>query len=502
MATSNRKKVKSDDNLWTWMNYLTSSFNEDGYYESAVNQRQRFTQLTDEMCDRYSTEFVAKMAIYARHKIGLRTVPCLLAAILNSRNDFSRDDPSMKRRFFYHFPRRPDDVGQIFAFMKNDLDMGYLDKPSHAMVKGISLYLSGLNEYQLGKYKMANGEFNIYDLINLTHANGPKINKLKQGKLPSPVTWEVEISRLPDEEERNERWITLVAEHRLGYLALLRNLRNILTALTDKMEANDAIKFIERFVKPILLDEKAMSKNAFTFQIYNAYKIVSCTMLERGDAQRVVDVTLDLLKRALSLSVKAIKDSLTFGHSGCLVFDVSGSMTQPVSQRSTVSVLEASACIAESVIKTFPFVDIVKFASIAHPFNDTTHGENVWKDIVSLATNDGTLGYSTDLDQAINVMEDNERCRLYDTVFIFSDMQITSSTRIREYIKAHPRTTFVFYCLGAYDLSDTYDFESFKNCVNVTSIDDSALRLISLLSKGRTHSQDWLIRYIGDKVEI
>lgn len=502
MATPNRKKVKSDDNLWTWMNYLMSSFNEDGYYESAVNQRQRFIQLTDEMCDKYSTEFVAKMAIYVRHEIGLRTAPCLLAAILNSRNDFSESDLSMKRRFFYHFPRRPDDVGQIFAFMRNDLDMGYLDKPSHAMAKGISLYLSGLNEYQIGKYKMANGEYNIYDLINLTHANSPEINKLKQGKLPSPVTWEVEISRLQDQEERNERWITLVAEHRLGYLALLRNLRNILIALRDKMEPEDGIKFVNRFIKPILLDERAMSKNAFTFQIYNACKIISYDMEEGESVQKIVDVTFDILKRALSVSAKAISGSMVFGHSGCLVFDVSGSMTQPVSRRSSVSVLEASACIAESVIRTFPHVDIVKFASIAQRFDGTTHGENVWKDIRSLTANDGTLGYSTDLDEAINVMEDNEHDRKYDTVFIFSDMQITSSTRIREYIKAHPRTTFVFYCLGSYDLSDAYDFENLKNCVNVTSIDDSALRLISLLSKGRTHSQDWLIRHIDEEVEI
>ena len=502
MATSNRKRIKSDDNLWTWMNYLISSFNENGYYESAALQKQRFMQLTDEMCDRYSTEFVAKMGIYARHEIGLRTAPCLLAAILNSRNDFSRDDPSMKRRFFYHFPRRPDDVGQIFAFMRNDLDMGYLDKPSHAMAKGISLYLSGLKEYQLGKYKMASGEYNIYDLINLTHANSPAINKLKQDKLQPPVTWEVEISKLPDEEERNERWITLVAEHRLGYLALLRNLRNLVTALVSKMEVNDAIEFIERFVEPILLDEKALSKSAFTFQIYNAYKTILYVDLGDEEAEKVRDLILDILKDALSLSVEAIRGSMAFGDNGCLVFDVSGSMTNPISQRSSVSILEASACVAESVIKTFPHIDIVKFASIAQQFDGTTHGENVLKDIRSLTANDGALGYSTDLDKAINVMEDNDRWRLYDTVFIFSDMQITSSTRIRNYIKSHPKTTFVFYCLGAYDLSGTYDFEGYKNCINVTSIDDSALRLISLLSKGRTRSQDWLIKYIDEKVEI
>lgn len=62
---------------------------------------------------------------------------------------------------------------------------------------------------------------------------------LVAGTLPVPYTWETELSAAgqvaypsPAERQaaRTRTWETLVASRRLGYMALLRNLRNLLEA--------------------------------------------------------------------------------------------------------------------------------------------------------------------------------------------------------------------------------------------------------------------------------
>ena len=114
-------------------------------------------------------------------------------------------------------------VSEIFGAVK------YLNwKRSHALIKGSADYLSSLGQYEITKYKMIGHTYNMYDLINLTHANSKVINDFKNGLLEAPDTWEVNIAKKQSKESRQATWKEMVEEGKLGYMALLRNLNNIL----------------------------------------------------------------------------------------------------------------------------------------------------------------------------------------------------------------------------------------------------------------------------------
>ena len=121
-----------------WMNMLFSSFMEDQFYESAKDQQEKFKNLTQKMADTYGYEFVAKAAVFARNKLGMRSISQFVASWLN---DYKFEN---KRAFYRNFMHRPDDVAEIFAAVDQ---LG--SKRSHALVRGASDYISSLNEYTI-----------------------------------------------------------------------------------------------------------------------------------------------------------------------------------------------------------------------------------------------------------------------------------------------------------------------------------------------------------------
>jgi hypothetical protein len=59
----------------------------------------------------------------------------------------------------------------------------------------------------------------------MVHAKSNSIDKLMKGTLESADTWEVEISR---EGNKKEIWLRLMKENKLGALATVRNLLNMI----------------------------------------------------------------------------------------------------------------------------------------------------------------------------------------------------------------------------------------------------------------------------------
>ena len=210
MSYEGGKNYKKDV-LEDWMNFLFSSKMDDGSYENAATQHTRFIELTNLVIDKYGAEFAGKCAMFARNQLGMRSVSHLVAAMLNGQS-FER-----KRDFYKAFCHRPDDMSEIFAAV--DILGG---KRSHAMVRGFADYMSGLSEYNLMKYQMKGQRYNMYDLINIIHPKSDIVDDYMNGKLEAADTWEVNISTGKDS------WKNMVEGNRLGYLALIRNLNNIL----------------------------------------------------------------------------------------------------------------------------------------------------------------------------------------------------------------------------------------------------------------------------------
>lgn len=369
-----------------WINFLFSSYLENQFYESADEQMNRYTELTQKVGEKLGWEFVAKASFFSRNVLGMRSISELTAAILNN---YQFDN---KRAYFRNFLKRPDDVSEVFAA----IDM-LGDKRSHALVRGAGDYLSSLKDYQLGKYKLKGKEYNMYDLINITHAHSATIDKYKAGTLETPDTWETAISGSKSDEEKSQNWQRLVEENKLGYLALIRNLRNIVNSTPDA-------DWIEKYLIPQIENEVAIKKSlVFPYQIY-------CSWKSYGIRNISIDAALDRAFRIACGNMPKM-DGRT-----AIVLDVSGSMENKLSSNSQLTLKEVGAVYAAAMFVNCN-ADFIKFGNDAKRIK-LNKLENIFNLVEKMYANDN-CGYGTDIVPAFRLM--NEK---YDRIFLVSDMQI------------------------------------------------------------------------------
>lgn len=450
-----------------WLNFLFSSYMEDRFYETSSHQMSRFYDLTQEVIDTYGAEFAAKAAIFARNELGMRSAAQFVSAILNN---YAFDD---KRKFYYTFCHRPDDVSEIFAAIDVLSDhYGVKQKRSHALVRGCGDYLSCLSNYGLSKYKLNGKKYNMYDLINITHAHSVAIDAYKNDELTVPDTWETAISACADEEQRNSEWRRLVVEKKLGYLALIRNLRNILNAAHGDM-------WIREHLIPQLTDaEKIHGSLVFPYQIYSAYK-------NMGSFNTYVVYALsEAFYIALDNMPRLDGDTL-------VMLDVSGSMDTPISARSNITIREAGAVYAMCILLMSDHSEFIKFGTHAAYYKPNKMFDNVFEEISRMQCNDH-LGYGTDIAPAYQLVN-----RKYDRIMLISDMQIMSRmgyysyfsreeaegvTCYKEYCRAYGETPIYSFDLGNYPTQT--DNPNNSNVHLCTSLSEKTLRLIALIEDG------------------
>lgn len=189
---------------------------EDSFYESGVSIAERIKALVATV----DPEAVAALAIEAREQMKLRHVPLLLARELARRK--VNVAPLLER-----IVQRPDELAEFLAIYWAGKDK---DSTIAASVKrGLAAAFVKFSPYQLAKYNR-DDTIKLRDVMFLTHpkpkdeAQALTFKQLVDGTLPTPDTWETELSASKD---KLASWTRLLAENKLGALALLRNLRNM-----------------------------------------------------------------------------------------------------------------------------------------------------------------------------------------------------------------------------------------------------------------------------------
>ena len=201
---------------------IFTSLVDDTFYRT---QKQFVVELT-ELIVKCDPEFVAKTAWKARHVYGLRSVSHLVTNILSTTGATS--GVSWGSTFYDSIAMRPDDITEILALSDG--------KPSHAMRKGFAKSMQRFDEYQLAKYakfQQTDGRINLNDVLRLCHVpfekgtNNP-LEKLMYRTLRSTHTVEAKGNT-------TEGWIDLLTNNRLGYTALVKNLKNIINKSDDTL---------------------------------------------------------------------------------------------------------------------------------------------------------------------------------------------------------------------------------------------------------------------------
>ncbi len=461
-------KAYKKDNLQAWLNFLFSSFLENQYYESSKEQINRFISLTENVANEYGYTFVAKAAYFVRNELGMRSISQLTAAWLNDKT-FQE-----KRKFYKIFMRRPDDVSEIFSAVD------YLNmKRSHALVRGSADYLSTINEYQLMKYRMLGHKYNMYDIINLSHATSVAINAFKHNELESADTWETKISSIQKNniEDKTKEWKRLVEEHKLGYMALIRNLNNIL-------DCNISYSWIEDVLCPQIIDIKKIKASLiFPYRLYVAYKSLHTQVLP----------VITALEKAFRIATANVP---FFEGESAVILDVSGSMEDKISSKSQVSLKEIGACFATTLAISGSKIDFIKFGTKAkrYEINSTL---NVFDLINEMCKNDN-LGYGTNLQSAYNYMKDN-----YQRIFLISDMQIFNNSY---YYFGRPKNINSLWSKRYKDII-TYSFDlgnyhnqivpPSSNFIFLTSLTDVIFKYIQILDLGTQELVNFINNYVN-----
>jgi len=225
------KSVSNEDQLRRAV--LSCLLWEDQFYEDGQKIADRIVQLAS-TC---SPEFVVDLAIEARSKFHLRHVPLLLLTVVAKTG---AGKPGLVANAVETVISRADELGELLAIYWRDGR-----RPISAQLKkGLARALRKFDEYALAKYNR-DTVVKLRDVLFLTHAK-PKDDeqaalwrRLVDGKLVTPDTWEVALSKGGDKKDEFSR---LLAEGKLGYLALLRNLRNMVDSKVERKLVRDAIR--------------------------------------------------------------------------------------------------------------------------------------------------------------------------------------------------------------------------------------------------------------------
>jgi hypothetical protein len=177
---------------------------------------------------------VAALAVEARERMKLRHVPLLLV------REMARyvSHRGLVAETLTRVIQRADELAEFLAIYWADREAGGKRPLSAQVKKGLAAAFVKFDEYALAKYDRA-GSVRLRDVLFLSHAKPVDAaqaalwKRLVAGELQTPDTWEVALSAaglanpVIKGPSKREVWERLLAERRLGALALLRNLRNL-----------------------------------------------------------------------------------------------------------------------------------------------------------------------------------------------------------------------------------------------------------------------------------
>jgi 60 kDa SS-A/Ro ribonucleoprotein len=195
---------------------------EKQFYEDGVEIAGRIAELVPKVAPQH----VAALAVEAREQMKLRHAPLLLVREM-ARHKTHR---GLVAETLERVIQRADELCEFVAIYWKDGRVPL----SGQVKKGLAAAFPKFDEYQLAKYDRG-GPIKLRDVLFLCHAK-PRDDKqagvwkkLIWGRLVVPDTWEVALSEAgaSDGGSKREAWTRLLAENKLGAMALLRNLRNM-----------------------------------------------------------------------------------------------------------------------------------------------------------------------------------------------------------------------------------------------------------------------------------
>lgn len=299
---------------------------EDEFYEDGQSIAERIREGVHAVNPR----FAADLAVEVRNELNLRHAPLLMAREL-ARHPRRADYPGIVSSTISSVIQRADELAEFLSIYWLD----GREKLSAQVKAGLAEACGKFDAYQFAKYDR-DGKVKLRDVFRLVHPKpatperAELYGQVLARTLPAPDTWEVALSSGAD---RRETWTRLLSEKKLGYLALLRNLRN--------------------------MQESGVGQD-----------LVEAAIRERRGAQRVLPFRYVAAARAAPMFERAIDDAMIAGLDQAerlpgktvVLVDVSGSMACAISRKSDMSRMDAAAAIGAIMASVCESVRVFSFS--------------------------------------------------------------------------------------------------------------------------------------------
>lgn len=502
---------------------VTNMVGEDTFYESAQKRDDRYTALIHEVVIE-SPVWAFRFLGWLRNKANMRSASVVFVA--EAIKAFKDRDPAKgiaqqfllpatateparwigPRDFVTQGLARADEPGELVAYWTAKYGRA-LPKP---LKRGIADAIRNLfNEYSYAKYGKGDG-YQLADLLDLTH---PKPKAEWQGELfkyaldvrhgrevlvppqlpmlqhrdallATPQDERRALMQAPGFDERLKAagltwealsgwlggaldasfWEAMIPN--MGYMALLRNLRNF-----EKAGISSAVA---RQVAARLADPREVAKSRrFPFRFLSAYKNVES------------DRWALALSDALDASVGALP---AFPGRTLVLLDTSGSMQSPISAKSTVSHLDVGTLFAVALAASGNEVDFHGFADGVFR-HEIPKGASILKQIQEVNRKVGSVGHGTQTVAALKAtFKGHDRVILVTDMQAFPDRNYGWGSSNKGASEAIPANVPFFginpggYSTTALDLSKPNRFE-------IGGFSDQVFRMIGLLVE--TQKGNW-----------
>lgn len=470
---------------------------ENTFYESGSDRDTRYAQLV-----RQSTlddpDWTARLLGWLRSTANLRSAS-LVGAAEFTRARLDAKQAGLSRQVVSSVLQRADEPGELLAYWTSRYGKA-IPKPLKRGVADAATRLYG--EHSLLKYDTASKGFRFADVIDLTHpiAKAPwqdtlfrhaldrrrnRVTEWDGDALPTlranarlratvaagdysqlldaeslrnaGMTWEDALSLAGSKVNKARLWESLIPS--MGYMALLRNLRNF-----DEAGVSDRVAWtvMQKLVDP----EQVARSRQFPYRFLSAYLAAPSDRWKHP------------LNLALDLATQHIPELP--GRSLILV-DTSASMRTPVSKDSKISAVMAGALLGVSLAsRNVGRADLVGFASGVFR-HDVPRGGSALRETERFVGRVGEVGHGTDIWGSLR-----QTFNGHDRVFIVTDMQTINDPYGHGGVGVDgivPRNVPVYgFNLGGY--RTTAYASGQPNRHEFGGLNDATLRAIPLLERG------------------
>ena len=361
---------------------LTSFWDEKKFYGDNSTELLALAERTD-------PAFVGALAIYARNAMNLRSISHVLTAVVAHAHRAELTRPVVAQVI-----QRPDDLTEIMQFY-----LTRYGKPvPNALKRQMGKEMNRFTEYQYAKYDKAKMALSFKDLLSIIHAkpiglqNKMTFKGIMEGTLETPYTWETQLS---ERGNTREVWEELIDSGKVGYMALLRNLRNILKANPRNLD-----KVLAKLSNP----NEVRRSHQLPFRFLSAYMMIR---EENLGSTKVYD--------ALEDAISASCDNLhTLTGKTLIAIDTSCSMRHYISSNSVINCADVGRLMGAMATRICEDADVITFNTSVESVQLSSRN-GILSNAMSIPVNGGGT------DCSLPFWFASQKHEKYDRIIILSD---------------------------------------------------------------------------------